>query len=361
MGRRTVPREIRGLERLCAEPLGHGELQARAGELLGAAVPFDVAIMGTVDPASMLETSCVPIGMPYDAEREAHFLHLEYTSGDPLSYVEVANRPERAAALGAEVDDLGGVRRYAELLAPLGVGDELRAMFVADGHCWGSATLYRGTDSPPFSVDEVALLAGVSDILARALRRAFLRVAATTEGLDDPPGHCTIDKNGHLLTTSVTAERWLDTLGPADQMPPVVASLLARLEHEPEARATAVGSAGPLTLHATAAKGAYDDAVAVIIERPRPIHLTPLIVAAHGLTPRETDVAEVALRGLTTRQIARHLGITDYTVQDHLKSVFAKVGVSTRGELSWELYARHYLPPAQVGAPPGPYGYFLGG
>ena len=346
------------LERLCAEPLDHVELQTRAGELLGGAVPFDVIVMATIDPSTMLETSCLPIGIPYDAEREKHIMHLEHTSGDPLSYVEVANRPERAAALRAEVNDLGTVRRYTELLAPLGVSDELRAMFVTDGHCWGCATIYRADEQRPFTADEVDILTGVSGTLARALRRAFLRAAATTDGLDDAPGHCTIDRHGHLLTTTATAERWLDTLAPHDRRPPVMASLLARLEREPEARATALGSAGPLTLHATPAKGA-DDAIAVIIEKPRPIHLTPLVIAAHGLTTREGNVAEAVLRGLTTRQIARDLDITEYTVQDHLKSVFAKVEVATRGELAWMLYARHYLPPTRAGATPSPYGFFL--
>lgn len=256
------------------------------------------------------------------------------------------------------MNDLGTVRRYTELLAPLGVSDELRAMFVTDGHCWGCATIYRADEQRPFTADEVDILTGVSGTLARALRRAFLRAAATTDGLDDAPGHCTIDRHGHLLTTTATAERWLDTLGSHDRLPPVMGSLLARLEHEPEARATVVGSAGPLTLHATPAKGA-DDAIAVIIEQPRPIHLTPLVIAAHGLTPREGNVAEAVLRGLTTRQIARDLDITEYTVQDHLKSVFAKVEVATRGELAWMLYACHYLPPTRAGATPSPYGFFL--
>ena len=359
MGAARVESVTRDFERLCAELLDHPSLQEGVAALVREVVPFEVAVQATVDPASMLDTSCQPVGMAYDAERERHFMHLEYTSDDPLSYVEVAARPERAAALRAEVDDLRQVRRYRELLEGFGVTDELRTAFVADGQCWGTLTLYRADPDAAFNADEVAFFTTVSATVARGLRRAFLRAAAEAESLDDPPGHCTISRSGQLLTTSAAAERWLDTLDASDRLPPVLAALLARLDHETEVRTTVVGPAGPLTIHATPVKGGDDDAVAVIIEKPRPIHLAPLVIAAYGLTPRESEVAEAVRHGLTTRQIARRLGIVDYTVQDHLKAIFAKVGVATRGELAWELYERHYLPPTEAGATPSPYGYFL--
>jgi DNA-binding CsgD family transcriptional regulator len=100
--------------------------------------------------------------------------------------------------------------------------------------------------------------------------------------------------------------------------------------------------------------------VSVVVEYPRPIQLTPLIVAAYQLTPREREVAELVLQGLLTKQIARLLQITEYTVQDHLKSIFAKTGTATRGELCLELFTRFYHPRYEQGISPGPYGFFLG-
>lgn len=97
---------------------------------------------------------------------------------------------------------------------------------------------------------------------------------------------------------------------------------------------------------------ASDDGVSVLIERSRPIDLAPAIVAAHGLTERERHGTEAILQGMVAKQITRTLGISEYTVQDHLKSVFARVDVGTGSELIYALYVRHYLPPTRRGATP---------
>lgn len=60
------------------------------------------------------------------------------------------------------------------------------------------------------------------------------------------------------------------------------------------------------------------------------------------LTPREREIAAVACTGLTNKQIAEKLSISEATVRHHLGAVFAKLGVATRSELTAYGY-RHYL------------------
>ena len=63
---------------------------------------------------------------------------------------------------------------------------------------------------------------------------------------------------------------------------------------------------------------------------------------AYGLTPREVEVARRIARGLKTGEIAQELFLSPHTVRDHVKAIFEKVGVSSRGELVARLFADHY-------------------
>lgn len=61
--------------------------------------------------------------------------------------------------------------------------------------------------------------------------------------------------------------------------------------------------------------------------------------AAFTLSPREWDVATAAARRERNREIAENLGISVRTVENHLASVFRKLGVSSRDELAREVEA----------------------
>ncbi len=82
--------------------------------------------------------------------------------------------------------------------------------------------------------------------------------------------------------------------------------------------------------------------IAVVIEPAKPAELAPIILLAHGLTRREGQVAQLALHGKTNKGVAHALRISEHTVEDHLKAIFAKIGVSSRGELTATILAEHY-------------------
>ena len=68
----------------------------------------------------------------------------------------------------------------------------------------------------------------------------------------------------------------------------------------------------------------------------------------YGLSPREEDIADLVVRGLSARQISKTLYIAENTVQDHLKNVFGKNGVKGRRQLVKRLFLDNL--PAQMSA-----------
>ena len=99
--------------------------------------------------------------------------------------------------------------------------------------------------------------------------------------------------------------------------------------------------------------GDHDEQTAVIIEPARPHELAPLIADAYGFTGRERAVTQLIAQGLPTNAIGERLHISPWTVQDHLKAIFEKVGVGTRGELVARVFFEHHAPRLTDDAPVG--------
>ena len=100
-----------------------------------------------------------------------------------------------------------------------------------------------------------------------------------------------------------------------------------------------------LVLHASSLSGpASPEAgtVAVVIEAAKSAEIAPIIIEAYSLTPREREVLGAIARGGTTAEIAAELFLSPHTVRDYVKTVFEKLGVSSRSELVARLYGEHY-------------------
>ncbi|MEM8618660.1 MAG: LuxR C-terminal-related transcriptional regulator [Actinomycetota bacterium] len=74
----------------------------------------------------------------------------------------------------------------------------------------------------------------------------------------------------------------------------------------------------------------------VAAELPRlwPTFGEPVVPPVDGLTGREREIVELAADGRTSKDIARELGISPRTVDNHLGSAYRKLGIGSRHDLS---------------------------
>lgn len=269
--------------------------------------------------------------------------------------------------------DVRRSRRMRELVqSSLGCTDELRVVASAAGQLWGGVAMFRDARSAPYREDDVEFVSSLSGPLARGLRVGLLaRLAAEPPAAPGRRGPAVMifDADAHLQHASVGAEARLAELVrevPAPVPFAVIGSLVAAAwrystgatDVLPSSRLRlpsgewVVLNASPLT-----ATDGSSASVVVTIEEARPPEIVPLVVAAFDLTPRERDVTQLVLQGVDTRHIAAGLRVSPNTVQDHLKSIFSKTGVSSRRELVARVFFDQYVP--RIGALLSPSGWFL--
>jgi DNA-binding NarL/FixJ family response regulator len=61
-------------------------------------------------------------------------------------------------------------------------------------------------------------------------------------------------------------------------------------------------------------------------------------LATCGLTPRQQQVVELVLQGLTNREIAAALRIEEYTVKVHLRDIFYRLKIQRRTSLMLKVF-----------------------
>jgi DNA-binding CsgD family transcriptional regulator len=214
-------------------------------------------------------------------------------------------------------------------------------------------------------------VASLSGFLAEGIRRAIVLSALPAEPEELDPGLIVLADDDSLETANLAAHVWLEELGMegelSDGLPLVVHAVAGRarvaaagnVKGDAIARARLRTRAGRWVLVQGSMLGTGPDArVAVILEAANVPELAPLIADAYGLTEREQLVTCLVAQGLPTSEIADRLHLSPYTVQDHLKSIFEKTGVSTRGELVACVFFDHYAPRLASGAPLAATGWF---
>jgi DNA-binding CsgD family transcriptional regulator len=331
------------------EQIGGREDDARTLRLrllpaLRRALPFDAYAWPLTDPVT--EVGTAPVADVPCLSELPRLIRLRYATpvnrwtaltGDPVGLL--------SAATGGE---LAGSAVWREVLARHDVSDVASIAFRDRWGCWAFLELWR-TGGARFDEAEVALLRDVVPAVATALRRSQARCFVEPVARADRPGPLVLLLSPQLDVLGRTRETQdaLRLMVPRDDgLPPVpagaynVAAQLLAVEagidaHPPWAR-THLGDGVWLTLRAARLdddEPGADRPIAVTIEESTAAERAELFAAACGLSGREQELLGHLVAGRDTREVARRMFLTEHTVQDHLKSVFAKAGCHSRREL----------------------------
>jgi DNA-binding CsgD family transcriptional regulator len=358
--------------------IGRAGRADNVAELFGAAsrglrrvVPFDGTVWLAVDPATGLPTAPTWSENPHIDSGDAcrRCWEMELLTEDVNLFRGLARADTPAAGLRMVTDDRPkSSARYRELLRPNGVADELRGVLRADGRPWAYFMLLRQAGRPAFNTLEVDLVASLSGPLAAAVRD-HRRIGSRTADADSPgPGLMLFGPDGDLVSVNDDALTWLEEIAWLDHHPKgfqhkttpfgvrlpmaVVATLVRaraidRHEDHRAARTRIHAKGGRwLVCHASCLRDANGTIgnTALVIEPATASEIAPIIVQAYQLSAREQQIAGLISQGAATSEIADQLYLSPHTVRDHIKSIFEKVGVASRGELVATVFAEHYAP-----------------
>ena len=358
LGARGVTAEA-AIARLSLQGLPALDFFERVARPFRRAVAYSAGCWKPVDPRTLLWTGfgIEDGGTGTLSGARWRFVENELLERDFSKYHDLVRRRRGVTTLHRETHgEPDRSRRYRQIHRSLGFGAELRAVFRTRDAIWGSVALVRDEGQPDFSDDELAFVSRIGGHVAHGLREALLREAATADIAHRAPGVIVLAPDGSVRSLSEQATFWLEQFprdrGTGLELPAAVHAVARRARVSgPSSEARPHGtvrldSGEWLTVHASPlhSSGGDDGAVAVTLAPAAVTELEPLRMALHGLTARERDVAQLLARAATNDEIARALWISRHTAKDHVKAVYAKLGVASRAELSAKLFHEHVGP-----------------
>lgn len=320
-----------------------------AGETVARAVPIGGAppFWNTIDPSSHLITSIHFNGECFfDLGAQ---MAWEYIADDVNKTADVIAN-QRGVQTLHEVTDGNPERSsvFREYLRPNGIAQEVAvALRARTGEAWGTLRLNRSPGQPEFSAHELTFLRSLATHLAEGVHRALLVGEAAEPDWPDAPGLVVLGDRLSVESISADANRWLGELtGDSSGIPAAVLSVAAQTSSPggPAFARLRADTGRWFVLHGTSVTTPAGQRAAVIIQPAARARISSVLMAAYGLTRREREITRLVLMGRSTAMVADELHIAPVTVQQHLKSIFAKTGVRSRRDLVCTVFVDHYDP-----------------
>ncbi len=333
------------IERICAGPGDDRMLRAAVLDEVRRVVPFDWYVWVVTDPSTTVGVA--PLAVVPSLQDLPLLIRLKYLTAVNRWTGLPADRV--VTLVDATSSDLEISLLWRELLSRYQVHDVASAVLGDRYGCWGFLDLWRtGSGQGVFTAPEQQFLTSLLPLLTRLLRRCTAETFSVPVAANFAGGPAvllltnTLDPAARTPDTEAQLRALLPTPPGHPPVPAAALNVAAQLlaveagidHHEPIAR---VHQAAGRWVEVRAARldlgRGHSPAIAVTIEPMIPSRRAEIYCRALGLTGRETQIVGQLLSGADTRRTSRALGIGEQTVNDHLRSVFAKAGTNSRRQL----------------------------
>lgn len=335
------PRAVERVEAICRSAEDASTLRIAVLDLLGEVCPFDAHTWLLTDPETSV--GAAPYAeVPCFSELPT-LIRLRYASRfnrwTGLHGATSVHLPDHLPATGQRVLD------WCSFVSRYGVSDIATVVFRDRFGCWGWLDLWRNESTGRFKEAEVGLLSAICEPVTSGLRRCqaatFLRRAEPM--ILSGPAVLRLSPSLDVIEmTPQTREYLIALVPPAPGQSPVPASAynvgaqLLAVEagvdaHPPLARVHVRGGRW-VTVRAArfGPPGSARSDIAVTLEEISPRDRVEIFARCHGMTARESEVLALLVTGAHTREIGARMFVSEHTVQDHLKNIFAKTACHSR-------------------------------
>lgn len=332
----ALVRPLQRIERLCGSASDADALAGELGAAIADQVEADAFCFMRTDPLTALWLHATDAGFPAAACRD--YVDRAFMRSPWADLAGAARQDDRVGELvrgDAAPDDYGKV-----FLHDYGFERQLHVSYAFGGQSFGYLILARRSGG--FAAESQRFLRQTVPGITGGLRRLLAK-----ETMEAVPGEqvalLLVDADGRMAPANAAGGALI-----ADLPDPAVRersglSTIARLaarrlregSAEPVPRVVWVhpGSRQRYRLVAERMLGGAVEQVLLMAEPIRALDSVELLRAA-GLTEREAEVALTTLRGLRSSEGALALGMSEHTYLGHLKSLYRKLNVGSRGELA---------------------------
>jgi DNA-binding CsgD family transcriptional regulator len=321
------------LGRLRRGSLDPHEYLFEVSALIRRVVPHDASGWMTLDPDTMLSSGTLAAQKSPELGR-ALWRNELLENGDVHKLTDLARRRSPVTAL-SELDAASAAEspRVQHILRPAGLGDGLRVMLRSSGSTWGYAGIHRELGARDFDPEEQAFTAAIAEDIAEGLRRSLSRRPAA-DAATLVPGVVAFDARARMVSATAEASRMM-ALMPGDATSTLYSVAFSASHRDRASARVRLADGRWLLLQGGRMHGAPSDSSQVtvsLVPAPR-TDLIAMMLRLHALSARQREVAQLLMSGPRTDEIAAHLHISQHTLRDHIKAIFAKFGVQGRAEL----------------------------